>query len=597
MQVMIQAMRARAPLFFCLVSAVITLSVAGCGGGGNGGPPQVSSRSFASLSANRPIAISIDKLGRLTAFARDTVLLPNGAAGQGSVSSDGRFVVQAAGGIVISGTISANEASGIVQQVGVTIFSFTAPLIAPGRSHTSAYSGTYTGSASGNSALLTIDASAHATLFATVNGISGGGLINIAETGAFESADGSGANAGQITVSGADIILRIDRLNGVAVNATITLPPLTRAKWTFLVFINGANNLDEFGPLNVNQMEKVGSSKDLNIVLQWKRANCGTCGSPEWTGTRRYFVTKDNNEQVVSSQIVQNLGGNIDMGDWRELRNFVQWSQQNYPADRYALVIWNHGAGWRPTRAGDRMPSFPRSVSIDDSTNNEIQTWQLPQALSAGQRLDMVIFDASLMQMMEVAYEIREVTDVIVGSEESPPGEGYVYDPFLNDLASNPSMTPREFGTRIVQRTLESYGHNNNLTQSALDTSRLSNLASKIDSFATTLEANLSAVRDGAIFARRNAESYAYPDNKDLWHYAELIKQNTTSTAVKNSATDVQTAISSALIAEDHGTINGNSHGIAIYVPSPIGYLSSYSSLALARATGWDQWLVNQPPD
>jgi hypothetical protein len=345
-------------------------------------------------------------------------------------------------------------------------------------------------------------------------------------------------------------------------------------------------------------MEKVGSTKDLIIVVQWKRANCGTCGNPEWTGTRRYFITKDTNDSQVTSQIVQNMGASIDMGDWRELRNYILWAQQQYPADHYALVIWNHGAGWRPTRAaGDRTPSvFPRSVSIDDSTNSEIQTWQLPQALTAGTRLDTVIFDASLMQMLEVAYEIRDATDVITGSEESPPGEGYVYDRFLTDLAGNPGMTARDLGTKIVQRTLEAYGHNNNLTQSALDTSRLANLASKLNSFATTLETNISGSRSAMVFARRNAENYAYPDNKDLWHYAQLIKENSPSTALQNAATDVQTAISSAVIAEDHGTINGNSHGVAIYVPAPIDYLSgSYALLALARATEWDRWLQDQP--
>jgi len=147
----------------------------------------------------------------------------------------------------------------------------------------------------------------------------------------------------------------------------------------------------------------------------------------------------------------------------------------------------------------------------------------------------------------------------------------------------------------IVQRTLQAYGHNNNLTQSELDTSKLSNVATKLSTFANRLEAHISDSRNGMIFARQNAQNYAYPDNKDLWHYAELIKENTASQELKDAATDVQTAIVSAVLTEDHGTVNGNSHGIAIYVPSPIDYLTSYGNLALARATDWDRWLQNQP--
>ena len=591
--------RTRVPLLIPFVSALAVMLVAGCGGGNGGHTPTVGfyGRSFSAADANRTFSISIDRQGRLTVYTRDSAALPAGVAAQGSVGSDGRFTLQSAGGVVITGTISADGSvvAGSVLQGNATLYSFSAPIVPAGRVGTSGYSGTYTNGGAAGQAMISVDLSGHATLYAVVGATTGGGLITISQTGAFESADGSGATTGQITLSGTDLLLRLDKLNGVVVNTNFTLPPLTRAKWSFLVFINGANNLDEFGPLNVNQMEKIGSNKDLNIVLQWKRANCGTCGNPDWVGTRRYFVTKDTNEQQVSSQIVQNMGTNIDMGDWRELRNFIQWGQQQYPADHYAVVIWNHGAGWRPTRAGQRQPMVPRSVSIDDSTNNEIQTWQLPGALTAGQRLDMVIFDASLMQMMEVAYEMKDITDVIVGSEESPPGEGYVYDRFLADLAANPNMTAAQFGTSIVERTLEAYGRNNNLTQSALDTSKIANLAGRISSFANTLEANISNSRDAMVFARRNAENYAYPDNKDLWHYAELIKQNTASSSLKASATDVQNAIDAATIAEEHGTINGNSHGVAIYVPAPIDYLPSYSNLAFSRATDWDRWLQNQP--
>src|SRR5688500_2000633 len=452
-QLMNSTVRTRVPLLIPFVSALAVMLVAGCGGGGGNNPPQVSfyGRSFAAAEAARTFSVSIDRQGRLTVYTRDTASLLNGVAAQGSVGSDGRFTVQAASGVVITGTVSGDgsSVSGSVQQAGATLYAFVAPIVPAGRANTGGYSGTYANSGAGGQAMVSVDLSGHATLFAVVNATSGGGLVSISETGAFESADGSGATTGQISLSGADLLVRIDKLNGVVVNTTLTLPPLTRAKWSVLAFINGANNLDEFGPLNVNQMEKIGSNKDLNIVLQWKRANCATCGRPDWVGTRRYFVTKDTNEQQVTSQIVQNMGANIDMGDWRELRNFVQWGQQQYPADRYAVVIWNHGAGWRQTRANQRPPVI-RSVSIDDSTGSEIATWQLPGALTGGPRLDMVIFDASLMQMMEVAYEMKDITDVIVGSEESPPGEGYVYDRFLSDLAGNPNMTAAQFGTSSV---------------------------------------------------------------------------------------------------------------------------------------------------
>jgi hypothetical protein len=209
----------------------------------------------------------------------------------------------------------------------------------------------------------------------------------------------------------------------------------------------------------------------------------------------------------------------------------------------------------------------------------------------------MVIFDASLMQMTEVAYEIRNSTPLMVGSEESPPGEGYVYDTFLADLVGNPDMTAAQFGTQIVNRTMQAYGNNNNLTQSEIDLSKMQGVADALNAFGTKLQQHLGDTGASTLFtnARSQAQSYAYPENKDLWDYADLIKNGTSAGDLQTAATNIQNAIAASRIAEGHGTINGKSHGLAIYVPNPTAYLSSYGNLALARATSWPVWLQNQP--
>src|SRR5690349_13871147 len=77
-------------------------------------------------------------------------------------------------------------------------------------------------------------------------------------------------------------------------------------EWTLLVFLNGNNNLDRFGALNINQMEKVGSTSDINIVVQWA----------SWSrdGVQRLLVNKDTDTENVTSPVVENIG-KVDMGD------------------------------------------------------------------------------------------------------------------------------------------------------------------------------------------------------------------------------------------------------------------------------------------
>lgn len=567
----------------------------GCGGGGGGGDlAAYLGRSFSFHTDTRSLSISVDPSGRFTIAAQDRDSLADGSVAQGVVSQSGIVAAQSDDGLVqFDGAFASNGTvfTCSVRSGNTTLFTVDATRVADGTPTSGSLVGSYR-AVDPQKAYLSLDSWGHAVVW-VVDGLGGGGgLTDVATDGSLASYDGQ--FEGHLDTGGSQPQLHVTKLRGATVSITVPLQTAARAKWTFMVYLNAANDLQTFGPLNVNQMEKVGSTSDVNIVVQWKQANCSTCGSPQWVSTRRYYVRRDTDTSRVTSPVIEDLGPNVDMGDWRQLYSFVSWAQKRYPADRYALVIWNHGAGWRNTRAG-MVPAL-RSVSIDDSTQNEIQTWQLPQALSVTPKLDLLIFDASLMQMVEVAYEVRNAASIMVGSEESPPGEGYVYDTFLSDLAQEPGMTPAMLAESIVVRTIESYGSSSNITQSALDLSRIEDVAQRMDAFAR-LAIFYSSTYGSALSAiRRDAESYLYRDNKDLWHYADVVRTSTLPADLQAAASNLQQAVADAVMVERHGSLHPNSHGIAVYVPDPSSYLLTYANLALSRVTQWDEWLRAQPP-
>lgn len=378
-------------------------------------------------------------------------------------------------------------------------------------------------------------------------------------------------------------------------------PPRGSQSWTIMVFLNGANDLDEFSDTNVNQMEEsMLNPAKVKVVVQWKRiSQWAPPGS--WTGTRRYLVRYDTHPGI-GSELLADMGQGVDMGSADTLREFVQWARTTYPADRYVLVIWNHGSGWRSTRKSEPIT---RGVSFDDEFGTNIKTWELPQAIrpsAADPMMDLLVFDASLMQMIEVVYECRGVARYVVGSEESPPGEGYPYHRFLVPLAQNTDMSPAELAGTIVQNTVAYYAQNfphyGNITQSAVDTSRIESVATALDSFAGVLMANRASFLNELMSARQQAQSYStYPEYKDLWHVAQLIKQNTGSPAITASVNQLQSALSNAIVSEAHANNArvGNSHGLSIYYPSAGDFLGRYTNLSLARATRWDEWLLEAP--
>ena len=101
-------------------------------------------------------------------------------------------------------------------------------------------------------------------------------------------------------------------------------------KWTVMVYLAGDNSLDSAGTVDLNEMKRVGTTNDINVVAQFDSA----------TGhiTRRFCLRKGTSlkaDQVASL-------GKTDTGDPKFLNDFIAWAVKNYPADHYLLVLWNH---------------------------------------------------------------------------------------------------------------------------------------------------------------------------------------------------------------------------------------------------------------
>jgi hypothetical protein len=179
-------------------------------------------------------------------------------------------------------------------------------------------------------------------------------------------------------------------------------------------------------------------------------------------------------------------------------------------------------------------------------------------ALNSSGGAGLIGFDACLMGMVEVAYELRNYGQVIVGSEETEPGDGWPYGWILGNLIYNPSWTPSQLGSDIVDDYYGSYG--NDETQSAIDLTRMNTLANTISTFAQTM--------------------------MDYW--------NTNETAVRNAAANVMTEITNTVINEKHGPGWPGAHGLAIYFPSTAGSFDpdyNGSIIDFPNDTQWEEFL------
>ena len=149
-------------------------------------------------------------------------------------------------------------------------------------------------------------------------------------------------------------------------------PPSSSADgetWLVMLYMDADDKvLEQDIFLDLNEAERIGSNDNLYIVAQVDRFQGGFAGDGNWTTTKRFYITLDDDLNEIGSQQVADLG-EINMGDGETLIDFVTWAVDTFPADKHALILSDHGLGW-PGGWSDPSPGYATRIGIsnDNST-------------------------------------------------------------------------------------------------------------------------------------------------------------------------------------------------------------------------------------
>ncbi|MBI5958615.1 MAG: hypothetical protein HY866_07770 [Chloroflexi bacterium] len=348
----------------------------------------------------------------------------------------------------------------------------------------------------------------------------------------------------------------------------------TVADWTVLVFIAADNNLEAAGLFDMNEMEAVGSTSQVNIITQIDRSTDYVDWDGDWTETRRYYVQQDQDADAITSPVIENLG-ETNSGDAEAIADFAIWGITNYPAQKYALVLWDHGGAWI-------------THSSDEETGDDISLPELTVALDRVKaetgldKFELLGFDMCLMGQLEVFQTIAPYARYSVGAEETEPGAGWFYL-FFEQLVNNPAMTGAELGPHIVEYFMaflrEALGDQDVFGLGAVDLAQADVVTAAVDQFTATISANPEAVISAVADARNNTISYGGFDDPeyvdiwssvDLYQFAELLNQVSTEPEVQTASQGLMQAVDSLVLFEDNSEPLADSHGLAVYFPRTI---------------------------
>jgi len=214
-----------------------------------------------------------------------------------------------------------------------------------------------------------------------------------------------------------------------------------------------------------------------------------------------------------------------------------------------------------------------KSILFDDESRDFLDNLELRRVFDGLDKIDIIGFDACLMGMMEVAYQLKEHAEIVVGSEELEPGRGWDYKAIVSYLVEYPKATNEEVSKEIIRSFVASYESETSLkvTLSSIRTSKLENVASLMNNFAHTILRKESNIRGALLSVVDEAETFDYQNNeqiyRDLRHFVSLTKEYYIDDEdIVKSAERLLVGLSQVMVENQTNNFE-NAHGLSVYLP------------------------------
>ncbi|UCE92141.1 MAG: hypothetical protein JSV90_03130 [Methanobacteriota archaeon] len=352
--------------------------------------------------------------------------------------------------------------------------------------------------------------------------------------------------------------------------------------WTFMMYM-AADVGDELPWLqDVNEMEAAYQADGTNIIVLLDPPDDGDTRLLEIVHDEAFFDPDIVSVDIDDGGEVLPLSGEVNTGSPETLRDFIEFSAASYPADNLILVLWGHGAGWRGLCPdGYDLLTLPELRSALAMAQD---------SLSSG--LDMVVLDICTGSTAEMAIEIEEYAEFMVGSQLGVPAEGLPYADIFNGLASSPGQSLPEFGAAIVDEYIEWAAHGSSypVGASLLDLGAVGGIGAAVDAM-SDIGIGFDGLFHEPLVAAVNLSEYADGDwLVDLGAFSRSLALQGLPLELAMAAASSGMACSDAVIHHaEHSPdgSDGGTTGMSLYVPSDSHEDDGYVELRISDRTSW----------
>lgn len=238
------------------------------------------------------------------------------------------------------------------------------------------------------------------------------------------------------------------------------------------------------------------------------------------------------------------------------LTDFVSWGAAAYPAEKYLLVMWDHGGG------------SLNGLIQDELHNNSLMTLEQVEVSleNAGVQLEAVMLDTCLMASLEMAQTLQSSAKYMIASEETVPGQGSAYDRWLQFLYDVPTCNGERLGREICNSIQQKYAElgmastSRTLTFSVVDLSKIDAVTEAFNRMFKEVGALLEDPDDFYAFAYavKNTQHYALSSMVDLADMARRAKDIAITSETANAVIEsVNEAVTFCIKGDQRSYSNG----------------------------------------
>lgn len=344
---------------------------------------------------------------------------------------------------------------------------------------------------------------------------------------------------------------------------------------TLLIYMAADNNLDKAAMKDLESIRKASKGSSINIVVQLDRNTLPNVRE----GFRYHF--KNGEESVERLE-------EFNSGDSGILKKFIEDASATYSSEKLIVIVWSHGSGiddknpykmWEkektPTITRKKLFESIKSpnelnmigIAYDDTSKDFIDNIELQKALDVSSNIDIIGFDACLMGMFEIAYQLRKQATVMVASQYLEPASGWDYAQIIKEL--DIAKSSEDIGKQLVNFYGSSDEHgSSDVTQSALSMKMVDTVAEDLDNFAKVLLENIES-KEKLKYTILSSQLFDRSDYIDLVDFVKNIQSSLKIELLEPYVDKLLNSLELLILSNyKKGYRMRGANGVSIYFPS-----------------------------